>query len=256
MTDDKILTASFDDKIRQCKNDCVITSTKFLDLRQQGIFLTHKRDREVIPFLFGGYTQSERKIGVFVPEMYGVATEEELAEFGINDILKAVRIEKDKFSSLSHRDYLGAIMSLGIKREAVGDILPDEKGANIVVTKEIAPHIIKNLDRIGRGSCKCEEMPLSALESVQPEVEEVFATVASLRLDNIVSTAFSVSRKIACDGIEQKKVFVDGVLCDKPDKKVSVGSKIVFQGRGKVILQEQNGLSRKDRAKIVIKKYI
>lgn len=256
MVDDKILVSSFDDKISRCKSDCVITVTRFLDLRQQGIFLLHKRDSEVVPLLFGGYKESERKIGVYVPKIYGVSTEDELIDYGVEDFLRAVRIEKDKFSTLSHRDYLGAIMSLGVKREAVGDILPDEKGANIVVVKEIAPHIVKNLDRIGRGSCKCEEISLYNLESVTAETHEVFATVASLRLDNIVSTAFSVSRKLACEGIEQKKVFVDGVMCDKADKKVAVGSKIVFQGRGKVVLQEQNGLSKKDRPKIVIKKYV
>lgn len=255
MTDDKLLSASIDDKITQCKNDCVITTTRFLDLRQQDIFLKCKKDRDVVPLLFGGYRESERKIGVFIPAIYGVASEEEFADFG-SDFLKAVRIEKDKFSTLSHRDYLGAIMSLGIKRETVGDILPNERGADVVVFREVAPHIIKNLDRIGRGSCKCSEIPLSELESVAVETQEIFATVASLRLDNVVSTAFSVSRKLACEGIEQKKVFVDGILCEKADKKVAVGSKIVFQGKGKAVLTEQNGLSKKDRPKIIIKKYV
>lgn len=255
MTDDKLFSALVDDKLVQCKNDCLITNTRFLDLRQQDIFLRHRKDRDAVPVLFGGYRESERKIGVFVPALYGVSTEDELFDFGI-DLLVGVRIEKDRFSTLSHRDYLGAIMSLGIKRETVGDILPDEKGASVVVFREIAPHIIKNLDRIGKGSCKCTLMPLCEIEKSATSTQEVFATVASLRLDNVVSTAFSVSRRLACEGIEQKKVFVDGVLCDKADKRVSVGSKIVFQGRGKAVLTQQNGLSKKDRPKIIIKKYI
>lgn len=256
MDDDKLFSASLDDKIAKCKNDCVITCTKFLDLRQQGMFLTHPKDREVTPILFGGYASAERKIGVFIPKLYGVETEEEFLDYDGGEPLKAVRIDKDKFSQLGHRDYLGPIMNLGIKRETVGDILPDEKGASVVTFKEIAPHLIENLTRIGRGSCSCREIPLFALEEVKPETQEIFATVASLRLDNLVSTAFSVSRKLACEAIEQKKVFIDGVPCDKTDKKVNVGSKIVFQGRGKVILQEQNGVSKKDRPKIIIKKYI
>lgn len=256
MEDDKLLLALIDDKIQQCKNDCIITSTKFLDIRQQAIFLSHRSDKDTVSILFGGYESAERKIGVFIPKLYGVTNEEEFFEYDSGDPLKAVRIEKDKFSVLSHRDYLGAIMSLGIKRETVGDIITNETGANVVLMKEIVPHIVQNLNRIGRGSCKCSEISLSNLCEADVETQEIFATVASLRLDNIVSTAFSISRKLACQGIEQKKVFVDGILCEKADKKVNIGSKIVFHGKGKVVLQEQNGFSKKDRPKIIIKKYI
>ncbi len=256
MDTDKLLTALLDDKLGQCKNDCIITYTRFLDLRQQNIFLSYPKDKQVVSLLFGGYESAERKIGVFIPKLYGISTEEEYLDYDSGDPLKAVRIDKDKFSQLSHRDYLGAIMNQGIKRETVGDILPDENGACVVLFKEIAPHLIQNLDRIGRGSCKCYEVPLSELGKSNTQTQDVFATVASLRLDNIVSTAFSIPRKLACQGIEQKKVYIDGVLCEKADKKVNVGSKIVFQGRGKVVLQEQNGLSKKDRPKIIIKKYI
>lgn len=256
MDDTKLFSAVLEDKLTQCKNDCLITYTRFLDLRQQDMFLSYPKDKSVVPILFGGYESAERKIGVFLPKLYGICDERDFSGYDSGEPLKAVRIEKDKFSSLTHRDYLGAIMSLGIKRETVGDILPDENGANVILFKEIVPHIIQNLDRIGRGSCKCTEIPLSELEKVESETVEVFATVASLRLDNIVSTAFSISRKLAVQGILQKKVFVDGSLCEKADRKVSVGSKIVFQGKGKAVLLEQNGLSKKDRPKIVIKRYI
>lgn len=256
MDDDKLLSASIHDKLIKCKNDCIITYTNFLDIRQQGIFLSYPQDKEVVSLLFGGYESAERKIGVFIPKLYQVATESEFVEYDGGEPLKAVRIEKDKFSSLGHRDYLGALMSMGIKRDAVGDIIPDETGANVVVLKEISAYIIQNLDRIGRGSCKCTQIPLSEIEKAECETLEVFATVASLRLDNIVSTAFSVSRKLTIQAIEQKNVFVDGIMCEKADKKVNVGSKIVFRGKGKVVLLEQNGFSKKDRPKIIIKKYI
>lgn len=256
MDDGKLLSALIDDKLLRCKNDCLITYTRFLDLRQQGIFLTHPKDKEVVSVLFGGYASAERKIGVFIPKLYGVETAQEYFDFDDDKPLKAVRIDKDKFSKLGHRNYLGAIMNLGIKRETVGDILPDEGGACVVVFGEVAPLLTENLRKIGRGSCSCREISLSRLEQSEPETQEIFATVASLRLDNLVSTAFSVSRKLACEAIEQKKVFIDGVPCDKADKKVGVGSKIVFQGRGKAVLQEQNGFSKKDRPKIIIKRYI
>lgn len=256
MNDDKILLAHFGDRLTACKDDCVITHTRFLDLRQQSLFLSYPKDKQVVSMLFGGYGSAERKIGVFIPKLYGVETEEAYLEYDEGRPLKAIRIIKDKFSTLSHRDYLGAIMNCGIKRETVGDILVDEKGASVVVLEEICSYLMQSLDRIGRGSCICEEQPLGDFETAQPNTVEIFSTVASLRLDNVVATAFEISRKAAVTAIEQKKVYVDGVLMEKNDFRVPVGAKIVCQGKGKAILSEQTGLSRKDREKIVIKRYV
>ncbi len=256
MNDDKILLAHFSDRITSCKNDCVITHTRFLDIRQQSLFLSYPKDKQVVSLLFGGYDSAERKIGIFIPKLYGVETEDAYAEYDEGRPLKAIRITKDKFSSLSHRDYLGAIMNCGIKRETVGDIIVDEKGASVIVLEEVCEYLIQSLDRIGRGSCVCEKQPLCNFEAVEPNTVEFFSTVASLRLDNVVATAFEISRKAAVSAIEQKKVYVDGVLTEKNDFRVPVGAKIVYQGKGKAILSEQTGLSRKEREKIVIKRYI
>lgn len=254
--DDKILFAGFGDRITTCKEDCIITHTRFLDLRQQSLFLSYPKDKQVVSLLFGGYGSAERKIGVFIPKLYGVETEEAYLEYDEGRPLKAIRITKDKFSALSHRDYLGAIMNCGIKRETVGDIMVDDKGASVIVLEEICEYLMQSLDRIGRGSCICEELPLREVAAVEPNTVELFSTVASLRLDNVVATAFEISRKSAVSAIEQKKVYVNGVLTEKNDFRVPVGAKIVYQGKGKVILSEQTGLSRKDREKIVIKRYV
>lgn len=256
MNGDKLLTAQFGDRITACKDDCIITHTSFLDIRQQSLFLSFPKDKQVVSLLFGGYGSAERKIGVFIPKLYGIGTEEEYQEYDGDDPLCAIRITKDKFSVLSHRDYLGAIMNCGIKRETVGDIIVDENGATVIVLQEIADYLVQSLDRIGRGSCKCEKQPLSNLEAAEPNVIEFFSTVASLRLDNVVATAFEISRKAAASAIEQKKVFVDGVLTEKTDFRVPVGAKIVYQGKGKAVLSEQTGLSRKEREKIVIRRYV
>lgn len=256
MNDDKILLAHFGDRIIACKDDYIITHTRFLDLRQQSLFLSYPKDKQVVSLLFGGYGSAERKIGVFIPKLYGVETEEAFLEYDDGRPLKAIRITKDKFSTLSHRDYLGAIMNCGIKRETVGDILVDDKGASVIVLEEICEYLIQSLDRIGRGSCTCAEQLLGDFESVEPNTVDFFSTVASLRLDNVVATAFDISRKAAVSAIEQKKVYVDGVLTEKNDFRVPVGAKIVYQGKGKAILSEQTGLSRKEREKIVIKRYV
>lgn len=254
--DDKILMAQFSDLRTACSNDCIITHTRFLDIRQQSMFLSFPKDKDVVSFLHGGYDSAERRVGIFVPKLYGIENEKDFSNFEGGTPIKAIRISKDKFSTLSHRDYLGAIMNCGIKREMIGDIICDENGATVIVLEEICNYFIQSLDRIGRGSCVCSEQALSQCETAEPNVKEFFGTVASLRLDNIVATAFEISRKVAVSAIEQKKVYVDGVLIEKNDFRVPVGSKIVCQGKGKAILSEQKGLSRKDREKIIIKRYI
>lgn len=255
MNDDKLFSAILKDKIAFCKEDCVITYTKFLDLNQQNEFQAFPRDKEVEAFTFGGYELAERKIGVFVPKIYEV-TEESFLTYSGGEPLCVLRIEKDKFSSLSHRDYLGALMNLGIKREMLGDILTHDNGAYLIVFAEIAPFIKENLKRIGKGSCNVIDSDFSFLSQIKTDVKDIFLTVASLRLDNIIGSAFSLSRKNAVNEIYAKKVFVNDILVEKSDYKVPIGAKIVLRGKGKVILTEQKGVSRKDRPQIIIRKYM
>ena len=255
MNDDKLFSAFLKDKITFCKDDCVITYTKFLDLNKQNEFNSFPKDKEVESFTFGGYALAERKVGVFVPKIYEV-TEDNFLTYNNGEPLCVLRIEKDKFSSLSHRDYLGALMNLGLKREMLGDILVDNSGAYLITLSEIASFIKENLNRIGKGSCTVTDSDFESLGQIKTDIKDIFSTVASLRLDNIISSAFSLSRKKAVNEIYAKRVFVNDILVEKSDYKVPIGAKIVIRGKGKVILTEQKGVSRKDRPQIIIRKYI
>ena len=255
MNDDKLFSAILKDKIVFCKEDCVITHTKFLDLNQQNEFNAFPKDKEVESFTFGGYELAERKIGIFVPKIYGV-TEDNFLAYNGGEPICVLRIEKDRFSALSHRDYLGALMNLGIKREMLGDILTDDNGAYLIALAETAPFIKENLKRIGNGSCNVTDSDFEKLGQIKTDVKDVFLTVSSLRLDNVISSAFSLSRKHAVNEIYAKKVFVNDILVEKSDYRVPIGAKIVVRGKGKVILTEQKGISRKDRPQIIIRKYM
>ena len=255
MNDDKLFSAILKDKIAFCKEDCIITYTKFLDLNQQNEFNSFPKDKEVVSFTFGGYELAERKIGVFVPKIYEVS-EDNFLTYDNGEPLCVLRIEKDKFSYLTHRDYLGALMNLGIKREMFGDILVDGSGAYIIVLSEIASFIKENLKRIGRGSCEVIDSDFGSLGQIKTDIKDIFSTVASLRLDNVISSAFSLSRKNAVNEIYAKRVFVNDILVEKSDYRVPIGAKIVIRGKGKVILTEQKGVSRKDRPQIIIRKYL
>ena len=256
MDGDRLFQNTLYDKQLLCRENCMITYTKFLDLNQQSAFMSLPRDSEVRQFLFGGYDNAERKIGVFVPSVYGISSEDDYSGYADEKPICAIRIEKDKFSSLSHRDYLGAIMNTGIARETVGDIITDDKGAYVTVLCEIAEYLKSELFRIGRGTVKVSDADFSSVEEIAPKTKESFVTVASLRLDNVISAAFSLSRKKAVEEIASGKVFVNDVLTEKNDFKVPVGAKIVLRGKGKAVLSEEKGKSRKDRPQIIIKRYI
>lgn len=256
MDSDKLFLSTLLDKQSACRDRCVITYTKFLDLNQQSVFTSFPKDSEVIRFLYGGYAQAERKIGVFVPEVYGVFGEEEFGAYDNGKPLCVIRIDKDKFSTLSHRDYLGAIMNCGIKRETVGDIIIDDKGAYVIAFEDIGEYLKQELFRIGRGTVKVSNAEFESLEEMTPETKDSFVTIASLRLDNVISAAFSLSRKKAVAEIAAGRVFINDVLIEKNDFKVPVGAKIVLRGKGKAVLSEQKGKSRKDRPQIIIKRYI
>lgn len=257
MTDsDKLFLSTLYDKQNACRDKCIITYTKFLDINQQSAFTTLPHDADVVRFLFGGYAQAERKIGVFVPTVYNISDETDFFEYNAGLPLSVIRINKDKFSVLSHRDYLGAVMNCGVKRETVGDIITDDRGAYLIAFEDICRYLRQELFRIGRGTVEVDNADFSSLEKNAPETLDRFFTVASLRLDNVISAAFSLSRKKAVAEIASGKVFVNDVLIEKNDFKVPVGAKIVLRGKGKAVIAEQTGKSRKDKPQIIIKRYL
>lgn len=256
MDSDKLLISGFSDRQRRCKDTFSITCTGFLDLPSQSAFLSIPGDREIKALLTGGYDGAERKIGVFIPAVFGIENEDDFLSYGEENPLCVLRINKDRFSSLSHRDYLGALMGCGLKREVTGDIITDENGAFLVLFKSVSEFVKRELTKIGRGSCKIESAEFSDICTGESSIKEKTLCVASLRLDNILSAAFSLSRKDAAEAISQKRVFVNDKLTEKSDFRVPVGAKIVLRGKGKAVLSEQRGTSKKNKPQIVIKKYM
>ena len=162
---------------------------------------------------------------------------------------------KDKFTQMSHRDYLGSLMALGIKREMVGDIVVTEKGCHFFSVKSIAGYICENLKRTGRGSVNCSIIDIDSLPQNEDNGKTVFSSVASLRLDCVVAAAFSMSRTAAAEAINKGIVYVDSVQCFKGDFTLNEGSKIVLRGKGKALVEKITGQSKKGRMHLLIKKY-
>ena len=254
--EDKLLLARIRDRERQCSDNSMITSSVFLDMRERSVVASSRFETRVI--FYGGFEDSERTTAVFLPDYVEAENLQELIEYfdecPESDPISIIEIEKDRFSpALSHRDYLGALMGLGIKREMTGDIIVSENGCKMAVLEKIAPFIVENLGKAGRGTLKAKTVPSSEARKGTKSVgvPDSF-TVSSMRLDSIVKNAFRVSRGDAVSAIEAGLVFVNDLECVKPDKKISDGDKVVFRRKGRIIVTDCSSVSKKGRVIVEI----
>ncbi len=248
MKEDTILLAGIEDKIQQCMDQYIVTHSSFLDMRQRTLAETLCRQTKGFQYIFyGGYEEAERKIAVFLPDY---------AKLEDDNPLALLRIGQNSRKELSHRDYLGSLMGLGIKREMIGDILVREKGADIVIIKEMIDFLLYHFDKAGHASLKAEPRGIDEIIVPEGRFEEVRDTVASLRLDNVISSAFSLSRGRAMEAIQGGSVFVNGLQTAKADRQIKEGDKLVLRGKGKVLLKAIGGVTRKDRISIILQKYL
>lgn len=215
-------------------------STDFLDMSQRSLAENIlQRNKNVSYEFFGGYEEAERTVGFIRPSYL------EKASF---DDLSLLKVSKStKGGELSHRDYLGAILSLGVRREKIGDIIVNPKGADIFVKKELVPFFVSNFNKVGRENIEVREASLLEVEVVVSKGEIVKDTVASLRSDNIISSIFSINRKEASKFIKSGSVFVNNIEMKKVDKEIEEGDKLVLRGMGRGYLRKIGGKSRKDR---------
>nr|MBQ8244897.1 RNA-binding protein [Oscillospiraceae bacterium] len=200
---------------------------------------------------FGGYGEAERKMLVYLPEYL-----EEDSLFEEDSPCVCLRAEFYQGDTLSHRDFLGALMGAGIGRETVGDICVGKSSCDFFVTAEIAPYILQNFTSAGRTKLHLQQISLSQAQIPEPEIKEIKDTLASLRLDSVISSGFRIGRSLAAQYVTGGKAAIDGLPCEKPDKAVSEGMKISVRGLGKIRLAAVNGRTKKDRISVVIHRYV
>lgn len=249
MKEEKMLLAAASDRLRQCEEQYIPTRSDFLDMHQRSLvesMLKNEKHDCRVEF-FGGYDDAERVVCCFLPDYASVESDSGLAIARVS-VTPGGR-------QLTHRDYLGSLLGLGIKREKTGDIIVRDDGADIVICVELAEFISLNYDKAGRTSLSVEILPIGDLKVAEKSFSEREDTVASLRLDNIISSAFGISRSKAAEAIKKGIVFVNNTECLIIDKDVSEGDKLVLRGRGKAYLTEIGGTSRKGRVYVKFRVY-
>lgn len=258
MTENEILLSHTAELKVKAEENSMITATNFLTAEQINniIQLEKRNNKYVSTFYYGGYENAERVMCVFIPAFFDV---DDIHNFFLENPdenpLSLIKIKKDPFSNLSHRDYLGSVMGLGIEREMIGDIVVTEGGAFIFCVKRMTGYICENLIKAGRGKIECFKVNVSDFINTDEKAEEIFVSVASLRLDNILSAAFNLSRSSASSYIKQGSVYVNNKQILKSDFTVKEEDKVVLRGKGKSVLKQVKGETKKGRIHLVIKRY-
>jgi len=247
--EDKVLLAKVWDKIQAGIRKNIPASTCFLSLRELDMTRYLFGSLPGL-YAFGGYADAERQMLVYLPDYL---EEDALAELAPMVCLRAVFYEGE---SPSHRDFLGALMGAGIARETVGDICVGKGSCDFFVAEEVAPYILQNFTGAGRTRLRLEQIELSQVQIAQPETKQIKDTLASLRLDSVISSGFRVGRSQAAGYVTAGRVAIDGLPCEKPDKAVSEGAKISVRGLGKIKLKSVNGQTKKGRISVVIDRYV
>lgn len=213
----------------------------FLNLNEQSIFLTLKEEMPTVSFCFdGGYPFAERKVVCFTPAGVGYECPAPLC------LLRIYPVQMKFAEKLSHRDYLGTLLGLGIDRSKIGDILIQEEGALVFCVEGIASYIEDNLERIRHTRVKCSREE-TATFSYEPRFKRVRGSIASSRLDTVISLAFGESRSGMAGLIKGEKVFVNGKMVSSASYLLKENETVSVRGYGKFIYRGLKNQTKKGR---------
>ena len=251
-SEEELLYKRFCELARRSIDSSYFVFTDFLGLNERSIFLSCIADHgtKVKYTLFGGVAGAERV-------MARLGDEEELF-FSEPFPIKTVKIipEAPKFAEkLTHRDYLGSLMGLGIEREKLGDIIITEDGTYLFAEEKMAEYIKDNLDKVRRTKVIC------SITDTLPE-GELFKTkrvkiqAVGERLDAIVAKVFSISREESSRLFAKGLVFIDGALCENTSKIPKTGQTVSVRGKGRFIYLGYDSLSKKGKKNIEVDLFI
>lgn len=245
--EDRMLFARLYDRLTGAERRNIPGVTCFLSPREQ--VLTKRMLPEMELRFFGGVAQAERAVCCWIPDYL-----DDSFFFQPDGPVAALRAEFFEKDMLTHRDFLGGLMGIGIKRETVGDIYVGTGTCDLLVTREIMPYVLDNFLSAGRTRLHLQELSLEQVCVPEVTVKELRDTVSSLRLDSIVGSGFGMARGKASALIESGRVSLNDLPCLEGDRLLSQGDRISARGFGKLILAEVGGKTKKDRISIVIQR--
>lgn len=235
----------------------IVTYSDFLNLNELNILHTTPKELFPIPFrTFGGYAYSERQMAAFLPDAFSLyMEEEELQHLYPIQVVKISPIHAKFAEELGHRDYLGALLNLGVDRSKIGDILVQEKSAYVFVNETLADYITQELGKV-RHTIVLPSVVHESEFIYEPKYEIIRGTVASVRLDALLSLAFQSSRSKLTALIENARVFVNGKLVTSNGYHVKDNDIISVRGMGRFQYRQVLSETKKGRYYVELYKYI
>lgn len=246
--DERKLQKRFMDLSNQAYYNDTFCFTNFLSMADVNVLMNSVDARQFETF--GGMEGCERVVARF-------GNKEELG-YEVPYPITILKIEPFilKFAdSLTHRDFLGALMNLGIEREILGDIWLDGKTAYVFMMDNMAEYVMQNLDKVKHTSVRVSRLEHMPVE-VSLHLEEKEMIVASKRLDVVIAKVYNLSRSKTLDLFRERKVFVNGRIYENNSYQVRDGDIIATRGFGKFVYEKENYETKKGRLCLTIKEYV
>lgn len=233
------------DNVEMVLNNHRLESTDFLDPYERFLAKSILNRFEDVNYIEdGGLDNSERKIISIYPYYF---TDEDIEE-------KIAFLKVDfPVSGLSHKDFLGAILNMGISRDKLGDIYVHDDNAFVLIKSEIKDYILYNLSKVSNYKVKIREIQRNRLVSVEEEFREINKFVSSLRLDTIISSIYNLSRQNSLKLIKSDRIKVNFKPVNKPSIELNEGDLISAKGYGRSSFYSINGTSKKGNYNITIR---
>jgi len=224
--------------------------TDFVDPRQLQIILNIVNSyMDLTMFFDGGFDQAERVRVLIAPDYYVYQPKEMgLVFFRVTG--------ETKFESLSHRDYMGALLHLGLKREKFGDILLSETENQLVVAEEAADYVSMQLTKIAHTPIRLERIDRHMLLPPEQQYQIIHLTVSSLRLDTIVAQIYHQSRSNVTEWIMKGHVKVNWQVIERSDYNLQINDLVSVKGFGRFKFLVKEGNTKKGRIRLKIGKLI
>ena len=250
MTKEEImLQKRFGELSRTAYNRGIVTFSDFLNLNELNILHTIPKDQLSSRYeTFGGYDFSERQMAAFLPDALYYEYEYPI------QILEILPVNRKFAEELTHRDYLGAVMNLGIDRSKIGDILTRKDSAILFLKEELSGYVSGELTKVRHTAVKVNLLS-SFQEDFEPEYEVLKGTVPSVRLDTVLAIAYPLSRNKITSLIESARVFVNGRLITSNGYRLREEDIISVRKMGRIRYDGILSETKKGRYLITVRKY-
>lgn len=245
------LYSSIEDDIKRAIRRQIPIYTKFFNLAEQRHIENILSSVDDVKYLkIGGYENAERCIF----NIYSVFIDYDIFNYIPIKVLKVSW--NGVYYRIGHRDVLGAILGLGIKREVVGDIIIEDDMAYVFVLENMTNFLAQNLTKVGAASVIVECLDTDEIDIETPKLESINVVVPSLRLDCIASAGFRISRTKVVSMIKTGRAMINWEACTKPAQEIEPGDIITIRGRGRIKYKDIIRKTKKEKLSVEIERYV